>query len=175
MSAGYPLPGERPGELRWLVEPSTFADPGAVLALGSLAWPHWLDSLQVVSHRELLLRSDRDWAGLSQELWSVLPDALAQRESWTIVPDAAQSAECSADERLCAAVHAVLSGELGAFVASHGGRIELVDAHDGVVRVKLAGACSGCSLADVTIRLRLERDLRLAAGPDFTELVATRA
>lgn len=175
MNAGYPQPGERPGELRWLVEPATFPEPGAVLGLGQLEWPDWLSGVRISSHRELVLSSDRDWAELSEELWAFIPAALAARKQWSIVPAFTESAEQSAaDERLCAAVESVLGGEFGAFVASHGGCIEVEDVHDGIVRVKLAGACSGCSLADVTIKLRLERDLRVAAGPDFAGLVASR-
>ena len=41
-----------------------------------------------------------------------------------------------------------------------GGNIELVDVIDGVVRVKLKGACAGCPMAAMTLRNGVERYLK---------------
>ncbi|MHB1552853.1 MAG: NifU family protein [Acidimicrobiales bacterium] len=45
------------------------------------------------------------------------------------------------------------------FLASHGGDVELVGVDDGVARVRLKGACHGCSLSAVTLRESVERAL----------------
>ena len=52
-----------------------------------------------------------------------------------------------------------------------GGDIELVDVTDGVVTVRLTGACGGCPMATVTLRNGVERVLREQV-PEVTELVA---
>ena len=50
-----------------------------------------------------------------------------------------------------------------AYAKSHGGNIELIGvSDDGIVRVKLHGACKACPLAGVTLKLGVERQLRLA-------------
>jgi Fe-S cluster biogenesis protein NfuA len=46
------------------------------------------------------------------------------------------------------------------FVHSHGGEVEVLDATDGVVHVRLAGSCSGCSASDVTLTEGVEEALR---------------
>jgi Fe-S cluster biogenesis protein NfuA len=41
-----------------------------------------------------------------------------------------------------------------------GGDIELVDIRDGVVRVKLTGACGGCPMSQMTLKMGVERVLK---------------
>ena len=42
-----------------------------------------------------------------------------------------------------------------------GGDVELVEVtDDGVVKVRLSGACSGCPMAEMTLRLGIERALK---------------
>ena len=51
------------------------------------------------------------------------------------------------------------------------GDIELVDVNDGIVTVKLTGACNGCPMATMTLRNGVERILREQV-PEIKELVA---
>jgi Fe-S cluster biogenesis protein NfuA len=41
-----------------------------------------------------------------------------------------------------------------------GGDIELVDVEDGVVKVRLRGACAGCPGAQMTLKMAVERKLK---------------
>jgi len=41
-----------------------------------------------------------------------------------------------------------------------GGDVELVDVQDGIVTVKLTGACGGCPMASMTLKNGIERILR---------------
>jgi Fe-S cluster biogenesis protein NfuA len=41
-----------------------------------------------------------------------------------------------------------------------GGDIELVDIRDGVVRVKLTGACGNCPMSQMTLKMGVERVLK---------------
>jgi len=41
-----------------------------------------------------------------------------------------------------------------------GGDIELVDVEDGVVKVRLRGACAGCPGAQMTLKMGVERKLK---------------
>lgn len=41
-----------------------------------------------------------------------------------------------------------------------GGDIELVDIQDGVVKVKLTGACGGCPMSQMTLKMGVERALK---------------
>jgi Fe-S cluster biogenesis protein NfuA len=41
-----------------------------------------------------------------------------------------------------------------------GGNIELVDIEDGVVKVRLMGACAGCAGAQMTLKMGVEKALK---------------
>ncbi len=41
-----------------------------------------------------------------------------------------------------------------------GGNVELVEVDDGTVKVKLTGACSGCPMATMTLKMGIEKILK---------------
>jgi Fe-S cluster biogenesis protein NfuA len=43
-----------------------------------------------------------------------------------------------------------------------GGDIELIDIQDGMVKVKLTGACAGCPMSQMTLKMGVERALKEA-------------
>ena len=43
-----------------------------------------------------------------------------------------------------------------------GGNVELVDIEDGVVKVRLVGACSSCSSSTMTLKMGIEKALKKA-------------
>ncbi len=43
-----------------------------------------------------------------------------------------------------------------------GGDIELIDVVDGVVKVRLTGACGGCPMSQMTLKMGVERVLKQA-------------
>ena len=52
-----------------------------------------------------------------------------------------------------------------------GGDVELVEASEGVVKLKLTGACNGCPMASMTLRNGIERILK-EKMPEVKEVVA---
>ena len=52
-----------------------------------------------------------------------------------------------------------------------GGNVELVDVNDGVVKVRLTGACAGCAMATITLKMGIERILKQEV-PEVKEVVA---
>lgn len=54
---------------------------------------------------------------------------------------------------------------------SDGGDVELVDVNEGVVRLKLTGACAGCPMATMTLRHGIERILKEKI-PEVKEVIA---
>jgi len=57
------------------------------------------------------------------------------------------------------------------YIDSHGGEVELLDVHDGVVHLRLGGSCDGCAASAMTLRRGIEHALR-AHYPGFKEVVA---
>ena len=54
-----------------------------------------------------------------------------------------------------------------------GGDVELVDVNDtdGVVKVRLVGACAGCPMSQMTLAMGVERTLKQAV-PEVTQVVS---
>ncbi len=51
-----------------------------------------------------------------------------------------------------------------------GGDVELVDVTDGVVKVKLKGACGGCPMSTMTLKNGIERAIKQEI-PEIKEVV----
>ena len=52
-----------------------------------------------------------------------------------------------------------------------GGDVELVEVNDGTVKVKLTGACAGCPLSTMTLKMGIEKILKQEV-PEIKEVVA---
>jgi Fe-S cluster biogenesis protein NfuA len=52
-----------------------------------------------------------------------------------------------------------------------GGNVELVEVNDGTVKLKLVGACAGCPMSTITLKLGIERILKQEI-PEVKEVVA---
>jgi len=52
-----------------------------------------------------------------------------------------------------------------------GGDVELVDVNEGVVKLKLQGACMGCPMATITLKQGIERILKEQI-PEVKEVIA---
>ncbi len=50
--------------------------------------------------------------------------------------------------------------EIRPYIESHGGGLELLDVEDGVVHVRMSGACNGCAGSAITLRRGVEEILR---------------
>jgi Fe-S cluster biogenesis protein NfuA len=50
--------------------------------------------------------------------------------------------------------------EIRPYLQADGGNIELIDVVDGVVKVKLSGACAGCPMSKMTLQMGVERTLK---------------
>jgi Fe-S cluster biogenesis protein NfuA len=61
--------------------------------------------------------------------------------------------------------------EIRPMLQADGGDLEFVALQDdGKVQVRLTGACAGCPMATMTIKQRVERELREAI-PEVTEII----
>jgi Fe-S cluster biogenesis protein NfuA len=61
--------------------------------------------------------------------------------------------------------------EIRPLLKADGGDVELIDVKDGVVKVRLKGACGGCPMASLTLKNGIEKILKEQV-PDVKEVVA---
>ncbi|MBA7610752.1 MAG: NifU family protein [Dehalococcoidia bacterium] len=52
-----------------------------------------------------------------------------------------------------------------------GGGVELIEVNDGTVKVKLTGACAGCPMSTMTLKMGIEKILKQEV-PEIKEVVA---
>ena len=52
-----------------------------------------------------------------------------------------------------------------------GGNVELVEVNDGAVKVRLTGACAGCPMSTMTLKMGIEKILKEEI-PEIKEVVA---
>ena len=62
-------------------------------------------------------------------------------------------------------------GRVRPALQADGGDVELVEVKDGVVSVRLTGACGGCPMATMTLKNGIERIIREEV-PEVKEVVA---
>jgi len=74
------------------------------------------------------------------------------------------------EEAMREEVEAVLA-QIRPALQADGGDVELVDVNQGVVKLKLKGACAGCPVATMTLKMGIERVLREQI-PEVKEVVA---
>ena len=58
------------------------------------------------------------------------------------------------------AIQALLEQRINPQVASHGGRISLVDVQDDTAYIRLEGGCQGCGMADVTLKQGVTKEIQ---------------
>lgn len=142
-----------PSTVAWYVGPTpptppSPTEPSALLALRDAGV---LDSFVFgPEHVRTTLAPGRTWAEESARVRDAVRAGLAT----------APSGRDERDRLLLAAAREVVGDIVGPFARSHGGRITLAAVCDGRVTVHLDGACHGCPAAAVTLRARLERELR---------------
>lgn len=56
-------------------------------------------------------------------------------------------------------------------LVADGGNVELVDVVDGIVKVKLVGACAGCPMSQMTLKMGIEKLLKKEI-PEVQEVVS---
>jgi len=56
-------------------------------------------------------------------------------------------------------------------LVADGGNVELVDVEDGIVKVKLVGACAGCPMSQLTLKMGIEKLLKKEI-PEVQEVVS---
>jgi len=61
--------------------------------------------------------------------------------------------------------------EIRPFLEADGGNIELIDVQEGIVKVKLVGACGSCPMSQMTLKRGVEARLK-AQIPEVKEVIA---
>jgi len=75
-----------------------------------------------------------------------------------------------AADDLRARVEEVLQNEINPAVASHGGRVDLIDIDGNRVFLRMGGGCQGCGQAAATLKFGVEQAIR-ASVPEVGDII----
>ncbi|MFE1294011.1 NifU family protein [Streptomyces sp. NPDC058731] len=153
---------DHPDRLRWIIPAGILTATGPIAEapaqLAALVNDGTLAEITVEPAAVVTrLGKGRSWPQEGTRVRTALHSALAEPAGW--VP-AEQGHHPGDDALLEAVVRDLLTGPVSDFARSHGGTIDLVSVQDGIVTVRLGGACHGCPAAWITLHQRLERQLR---------------
>ena len=68
-------------------------------------------------------------------------------------------------------IQKVIENQINPSIASHGGKIDLVDYVDKNIYIEMSGGCQGCAASTATLRDGVERILRENFGDDVNEII----
>lgn len=156
----HPERTDDPSTLRWVVCHQSLPFAGELVAapgLDELSGAMIERMVAMPGAVDITLSEGHDWRRDGSTVRHALVEALAHTCEWTGGPDAQQ---LGPDDVLRICAGELIDGPIGDIATAHGGSIELVSATDGVVSVRMHGACRGCPAAAITMHQRLESQLR---------------
>ena len=156
-----------PQQLRWVIAADQLPPAGSVRRapgrLGALLDSGVIQEMLVRRADVLItLGAGNSWREQGDDIRRALSDALLDPAGWRVDPSPDDT------DQLAAITAQLLDGPIGALAESHGGSIELVSVADNTVRVRMSGACHGCSAAAATLHDKLQRELRRRSGQQVT-------
>jgi Fe-S cluster biogenesis protein NfuA len=184
MNAGHRMHAERtpnPNSLKWILGREIVEGTASVSfesqpaeAVSPLA--HWIFQIEGVvgvffagNFATISKRDDVEWAEISDLIADILKRQIESGEP-VLGSGFDATAEVST-EGLVARICRVLDEKVRPAVVQDGGDIIFSDFRDGVVEVRMRGACSGCPSATATLKGAVESLLREEI-PEVREVVA---
>lgn len=111
--------------------------------------------------------TDEPWQVVGKQIGAAIRNSF---ESGKPLIAANQKKKLPSENELREKIEALMESEMNPYIASHGGRIDIVDIKGTVVYVSMSGGCQGCASASMTLRHGLER-LIFENIPEVTEIV----
>ncbi|MDM7943492.1 MAG: NifU family protein [Hydrogenophaga sp.] len=113
---------------------------------------------------------DASWTGLKAAIGSVIRAQLLSGMPAILETVAPGGTLARSDAELGAAVQELLDREVNRSIASHGGKISLVEVQGGRLFITMSGGCQGCASSQVTLREGFEVMVKRVA-PEITAIV----
>ena len=112
-------------------------------------------------------KSMEAWPVLGQQIGAVIREKIQSGEQ-LVDPDVVNRQP--SEERIRRVVEQLFQEQINPAIASHGGRVDLVDVEGTKVYVRLGGGCQGCASANITMKHGIEQAIRKEL-PEVTEVI----
>lgn len=118
-----------------------------------------------------------DWKVTAKEIGKIIREQILSKEP-AVHPDlklfsvggGGGEGEGEGDDKIRTAVQEIFDKEINPAIASHGGRVDLIDVKDNKIYLQMSGGCHGCGSADMTLRQGIETAIRERL-PDIAEII----
>ena len=110
------------------------------------------------------------WAGLKSAIGTAIRTQLLTGVPAILEMAAYSSTQGRSDAELGVVIQELLDKEVNRSIANHGGKISLVDIHEGKLLISMGGGCQGCASSQVTLRQGFEVMVKRVA-PEIVEIV----
>lgn len=111
--------------------------------------------------------TDDEWQAMGKQIGSVLRALIISGEP--LIPDDFKM-EIPVVGDLFRQMQQIVETKINPGIASHGGRMELVDIKGTSVYIRMSGGCLGCGAASITLKQGIERTIR-SSFPEVTEII----
>ena len=108
-----------------------------------------------------------DWQAIGKQIGSVIRASISSGKP--LIPDDFKM-EVPVVGDLFRQMQQIVETKINPGIASHGGRMELVDIKGASVYIRMSGGCLGCGAASITLKQGIERIIR-SAFPDVTDVI----
>lgn len=118
------------------------------------------------------VRKDEDaaWDEIEPTALSKIEDGVSSGEPVVLEPESESNGAAEGASTQEVVIRQILDEEIRPAVASDGGDVQFESYDEGVLRLKLVGACSGCPSSLMTLKMGIERRLREDV-PDLVEVI----
>ncbi len=101
----------------------------------------------------------KDWMVLKPAILGIIMEHFATNRP-VILEDAAESEDAAEDDELSATIRELIDTRVRPAVAQDGGDIIFRGFEDGIVYLRMQGACSGCPSSTATLKMGIENMLK---------------
>ncbi len=112
------------------------------------------------------------WSGLKSQIGAAIRTQLVTGVPAILEAPRRTGARGRTDDEVRAVVQDLLDKEVNRSIASHGGRISIVDVRKGNLFIAMSGGCQGCAASQVTLRQGFEVMVRRVA-PEIVDIIDT--
>ena len=111
--------------------------------------------------------TDDEWQAIGKRIGSVIRALITSGKP--LIPDDFKI-EVPVGGDLFRQIQQIFKTTINSGIASHGGRVELVEVKGTSVYIRMSGGCLGCGGAGITLKQGIERIIR-SAFPEVTEVI----
>lgn len=112
-------------------------------------------------------KSMETWPVLGQQIGAVIREKI---QSGVLLVDPDVAKKQPSEEKIRQVIEQLFEQQINPAIASHGGRVELVNVEGTKVYVRLGGGCQGCASANETLKHGIEKAIRDVL-PEVTDVI----